>query len=489
MQWLIVCMIFLAIGEKSVFGQWATSGNNIYNTNSANVGIGFTNPTSLLHAAKSMAEPAITVQNLGGTGGASFSMIDNLSGASWKFKATGTGGFKIRDNANGFDVISIESNSAGNMIYINAADNVGIGTSTPSSKLEVNGDSKINGLTVGRGNGNVGSNTCFGNQALASNTSGIDNIAIGNSTLFLNQTGNKNIAIGNGALYASTGSQNIACGFWAMNNNSSGSYNTAAGYTALFSNQDGDYNTAFGAGALSSNISADGSTAIGYYALAGNTGYGNVGAGQGAGQNSNSTNGTFIGTSAYNSSGSYIFNSTALGAGADVTSNNAVRIGNSSVTSIGGYAGWTTFPSDKRFKKNVSENVPGLEFICQLHPVTYNVDVTSIEQFVKSHKNLAENGKTLDPDVLELERASRTFKENVVYSGFIAQDVEAAAKSAGYSFSGVDVPQNENGIYGLRYAEFTIPMTKAIQELNAKVEEQQKVIELLMQKIEELENR
>jgi hypothetical protein len=82
--------------------QWSFSGNNIYNTNSGNVGIGNNIPGSLLTVGKIATEPTISVRNFGGAGGASYSMIDDASGANWKFKVTGTGGFKVRDQAYGW---------------------------------------------------------------------------------------------------------------------------------------------------------------------------------------------------------------------------------------------------------------------------------------------------------------------------------------------------------------------------------------------------
>src|SRR6185295_16580092 len=81
---------------------------------------------------------------------------------------------------------------------------------------------------------------------------------------------------------------------------------------------------------------------------------------------------TFLGYNADNSGGTSRSNSMALGNGALITANDQVRIGNSSVSSIGGYAGWSNI-SDGRFKKNVQQNVPGLDFILQLRPVTYNL--------------------------------------------------------------------------------------------------------------------
>jgi len=35
-----------------------------------------------------------------------------------------------------------------------------------------------------------------------------------------------------------------------------------------------------------------------------------------------------------------------------------------------------------------------------------------------------------------------------------------------YDFSGVDVPKNDKDLYGLRYADFVVPLVKAVQELS-----------------------
>jgi hypothetical protein len=140
-------IMFAFFGWNEAYAQWNASGNNIYNTNTANVGIGSNSPITLLHVAKSMTEPTITVQNLGGAGGATYSMIDNASGAYWKFKATNTGGFKIRDNANAKDVIVIEPyTSSTNALYIKGTGNVGIGTSTPAASAIVDMSSTTKGF-------------------------------------------------------------------------------------------------------------------------------------------------------------------------------------------------------------------------------------------------------------------------------------------------------------------------------------------------------
>ncbi len=136
---LVLSMVLVYSVLNEVAAQWNYNGTSIYNTNSGNVGIGNDSPNSLLYVAKNMGEPAITVRNMGGGGGATYSMIDDISGANWKFKATSTGGFKIRDQANALDVMIIEPNSAANVLYINAAGNIGIGEANPATKLAVNG--------------------------------------------------------------------------------------------------------------------------------------------------------------------------------------------------------------------------------------------------------------------------------------------------------------------------------------------------------------
>src|SRR5690606_31164284 len=88
---------------------------------------------------------------------------------------------------------------------------------------------------------------------------------------------------------------------------------------------------------------------------------------------------TGLGVSA-NSLGAAYHNSTGVGYNADCTAANQVRIGNAAVTSIGGFEAWTDF-SDSRFKTDVTENVPGLDFINRLRPVTYHIDVHAINDF------------------------------------------------------------------------------------------------------------
>ena len=50
----------------------------------------------------------------------------------------------------------------------------------------------------------------------------------------------------------------------------------------------------------------------------------------------------------------------------------------------------------------------------------------------------------------------------------MAQEVEEAAKKLSFEFSGVDKPENKDGLYGLRYDNFIVPLVKAVQELSKK---------------------
>ncbi len=161
-------------------------------------------------------------------------------------------------------------------------------------------------------------------------------------------------------------------------------------------------------------------------------------------------------------------NTTTLGIDASATATDQVRIGNVFVNSIGGYVNWSNI-SDGRFKENLSENVPGLSFITLLRPVTYRLNRNAINAYTgvdAAYKGEAMSGIT---------------------SGFIAQEVEITAQQLGYDFSGVDAPKNEKDIYALRYADFVVPLVKAVQELNNIVNIQQNEIRELKEKIQKLE--
>jgi hypothetical protein len=175
-----------------------------------------------------------------------------------------------------------------------------------------------------------------------------------------------------------------------------------------------------------------------------------------------------------NAAGAY--NSIALGESAASTASNQARLGNSSTTSIGGYVGWSNI-SDGRVKKNIRQNVPGLAFITKLKPITYNLDLAAADSILQLSKH--KDSSRIYLQAMPYETAARNQKEQIVYSGFIAQDVEKAANEIGYNFSGVDASTNDTGLYGLRYAELVVPLVKVAQELSKQHDELLKRIEKL----------
>ena len=289
---------------------------------------------------------------------------------------------------------------------------------------------------------NGSGNTAIGTSALYKNTFGTANTATGMNALYNNQYGNNNTAIGNDALINNTvGYYNTATGYQALFNNN-GSYNTANGFQALYNNTTGIDNTAFGDNALITNIGGSFNVAIG-------AGSGNVGP--------NLYNTVGIGNNGYLPGAS-----------------NQVIIGNGSTSFIGGAVDFTN-QSDARIKNTILEDVKGLDFILHLRPVTYHVSIKAIT---------AITGNKETPDFPE-----KYEREKVKYTGFIAQEVEQAAKTAGYDFSGVYVPKKTTELYGLRYSEFVVPLVKAVQEQQAIIEKQNKLIDELLKRVTALEQK
>lgn len=376
---------------------------------------------------------ALYANTTGGQNTASGSMA--LQANTTGYNNTATGSQALHGNTSGIynsavGAAALYSNSTGNNNTANGA--WAMWTNTTGNENSAFGSYALYSNSVG--NGNLAS----GWEALRANTTGNGNVAVGWRALHSNTTGDGNTVSGSEALKSNTiGDNNTAVGSNAMMTNQTGMLNTAIGREALLFNTTGNDNTAAGSGALSGNTSGGGNAAVGVNALATNsTGSHNSALGYGAGPNA----------AGYS-------NATALGYLATNTASNQVRIGNGSVLSIGGAAGWSTV-SDGRVKKDVSENVPGLEFVLRLRPVTYHLDMDQVAL-------LTGRGQR------ERDAVAEATKAGVLQSGFIAQEVEASAAALGYDFSGVDRPQHAGDVYGLRYGEFTVPLVKAVQELHA----------------------
>ncbi|MBK9462113.1 MAG: tail fiber domain-containing protein [Sphingobacteriales bacterium] len=243
-----------------------------------------------------------------------------------------------------------------------------------------------------------------------SNTTGYSNIAIGASALYRNTTKSNLVAVGDSALFNNgvgaaqsfEARYNTAIGSKALYSNTTGNDNTANGRHALRFNLTGSGNTANGYAALDANISGNYNTANGNFALYGNT---------------TGHNNTCVGFSASPSSSS-VSNYTGIGSlvGTGASASNMVEIGNSSVSVIRGQVGFTTY-SDARIKENIQPDVPGLAFISQLKPVTYNLNVHRQNQMMYG---------TAKPDTIDWE--GKYDIEKIRMTGFLAQDVEKAAQ-------------------------------------------------------------
>ena len=318
--------------------------------------------------------------------------------------------------------------------------------------------------------------SAFGYQALISNMNGTGNTAIGYQSLYSNTDGYNNTAAGSGALYYNTtASKNTAIGAMAMNSQSynPGYYwesgNVAVGFNALLNNQpvsiaNGVKNTAIGTHSLEANTQGFQNSSLGANSLLNNTtGSYNTAVGYNTGPNA-----------------ANLDNTTCIGIDATATATDMVRIGNVFVKSIGGFADWTNI-SDSRFKENVKEDVPGLAFIKQLRPVTYQLNRGKINEYT---------GVTARQDEMRKQDSAVKCltgeKYSQVTTGFIAQEVEAAARSVGFDFSGVDAPKNDKDYYGLRYAEFVVPLVKAVQEQQKQLEDRDARIDSLQRKLDYL---
>jgi hypothetical protein len=122
------------------------------------------------------------------------------------------------------------------------------------------------------GQGNIATNTSFGDSALKTNLTGTQNTAVGVNALSSNLVGSNNVAVGYNALFSCLGNSNLAIGSNALLN-SIGTGNMAIGQSALSSSVGAaSANVAIGFESLKMNVSGFGNTSIGYSASSTATG-------------------------------------------------------------------------------------------------------------------------------------------------------------------------------------------------------------------------
>jgi hypothetical protein len=371
-------------------------------------------------------------------------------------------------------------------------------------------DLKVNGVTVGKGAGAIGSNTAIGSSALSGNTTGAYNTATGFNALLFNTTGGSNTATGNHALAFNTiGSSNTAFGNYAIYASTTGNSNTAIGEYALYQNNTGSSNTAVGNYCLRGNYAGSNNSALGSYVYFGGdfnnstaigasatihgsnavavgvsaTGYSNstaIGSGAtasgikstaiGVGTNASGANSTVLGWGSYSSgansitigygayasgvdsisfgTGAYAAGANSIASGAGVASGaNSIQIGNSAITTAFVQVAWS-ITSDRRWKSDIKTSNLGLEFIKQLRPVSY----------------LRKNDETKKTEY-----------------GFIAQELEETLNKIGVTNAGI-LSKDGEGMYQVRYNDFIAPMVKAIQEQQIQIEELKALVKQLLAK-------
>ena len=131
-------------------GDWTTSDNDIYSAVSGNVGIGTTSPDYKLEISSNLDVFRAGTEN---------AWIEFFAGGNSRLGFGDGDGFEAgfisgNENGSGENVLAIAGcDDAGNcpsFTYFHEDGNVGIGTFSPSEKLEVNGNIELSGVIKGR---------------------------------------------------------------------------------------------------------------------------------------------------------------------------------------------------------------------------------------------------------------------------------------------------------------------------------------------------
>jgi len=159
-------------------------------------------------------------------------------------------------------------------------------------------------------------NTNYGNNSFAKNTTGENNTVVGSHAGYNNSTAYNNTIVGTNSMY----------------NNTIGLNNTAVGAGSLLNNNTGSLNTAVGSSALQNLSSGNENVGIGVQSLYENNGNLNTAVGSYAGENITGSYNTFLG--ANTTTDNYLTNyeySTAIGYNATIDASYQIMLGMSGI--------------------------------------------------------------------------------------------------------------------------------------------------------------
>ena len=442
------------IGTGEQAGTWGSTTNTNLGTaieqaigGKADITLSSTSTTLTLTDTNALQDARALYLNLTGTPGGAATLEVPAIEKMYIVKNGTTGGFAVTVKVAGQTGVSVP-NGQTKILYDNGTDVVevitsftGIGTVPTNTGL---GQDSI-GLTTATGANNTG----IGYKALQDLTSGERNVAIGADAAANITTGTLNVAVGwkaledvttsfynvgiggEAGLNITSGSRNVAIGWSTLLTATTGQYNTGVGTLALVGVTTGQYNTAVG-GIAGGNISTGTfNTCIGYSSSPGTTGSNNTALGQNAGTSGSPFN---IGSNS-----------------------NRVVIGDSNVTNAYIQVAWTVV-SDARDKTDVSRITHGLNLITKLNPVTFRWDSRS--KYFKYDN---------DGKIVEKLKPDGSKKTPLLYSGFLAQEVQQAIKDVGYP-DNIIVDNEDPENLKIKETALIPVLVNAVKELKAELD-------------------
>jgi len=420
------------------------------------VGNASSTPIQLIGAGASMSLTSLTTSS-----DASISGLTVGKGGGSVATNTALGVSALASNSTGYQTTAVgfqalNANTGNNntafgtqalVLNTSGTDNTAVGLAALGSNTTGAYNTSVGELALNK-NTTASNNTAVGYQAGYSNTTGTYLSLLGYHAGYSNTTGSSLTAVGYRSADANTtGAENSAIGMYALLSNTTGQDHSATGYGALQSNTTGSFNTANGAYALNSNTTASNNTAVGYQAGYSATGTSNTFIGYQTGQGATPiTSGTYNVHLGFYTSGSSasVSNEIVISSGSSGGTGKGASTGYINANGGGTYQGnnstlWS-ITSDQRLKKNIVDNLVGLDAITK-------IQVRNFEY-------------RLPEEVTELSKENAINIQGVQL-GPIAQELAQILPDC--------VKTESTGVMSVDASNITWHLINAVKELNAKV--------------------